>query len=228
MDFWSTIRVLLRRWYIALPIFVVSLGLAGGVYLSVSAQYESTGTVVLTSPASGARVPAGEVPTGEMGNPLLAFDGSLTTSAQIIIQSLKDPAVAKQFEGVEYEVGDGQLSGPFVVVTVTAPSADAAQRTVAGLLERARQELTARQESLQAPESTYIRADPVISPTPAETLVGGKVRFAAVALVLGLIACLTAAYGYESYSQRKRPQKTDAVPERLPRAREARPVGARR
>ena len=209
MDFWMTIRVLLRRWYIALPVFVVSLGLAGAVFFSVSAQYESTATIVLTSPSTGATVGAAGSSSGEKINPLLAFDGSLTTSAQIVIETLKDPAILKQYENVdgmpaEVAVGNGQLAGPFIVVVVTAGSAEAASKTTASVLDLARKELADRQQSLQAPASTYIRADSVVSPTPGKALIGGKVRYAAVALVLGLIAGLTAAYGYESYKNYRR------------------------
>jgi hypothetical protein len=209
MDFWMTIRVLLRRWYIALPVFAVSLGLAGGVFFSVSAQYESTATIVLTSPSSGARVGAGGSQSGEKINPLLAFDGSLTTSAQIVIETLKDPAILKQYENVDgapagIAVGNGQLAGPFIVVVVTAATAEGATRTAGSVLELARKQLAARQESLQAPASTYIRADSIVNPTPGKALIGGKVRYASVALLLGLIAGLTAAYGFESYKNYRR------------------------
>lgn len=237
MDFWSTVRVLLRRWYVALPIFVVSLGLAGGVYLSVSPQYESQGTLVLTAPAAGARVAVGDTIPAEKINPLLAFDGSLTTSAQIIIAAVADPAVAKQFSEVggvpsSYEVSDGKLAGPFIVVVATAGSPSAAEATVAGVLEKANQELNSRQTELQAPASTFIRANVIVNPTPSAELVGGKVRFAAVALMLGIIGGLTAAYGYESYQQHRagkpdpEPGQSDK-PESHPliRATEAKVVG---
>jgi hypothetical protein len=204
MDFWMTIRVLLRRWYIALPVFALSLGLASAVFFSVSPQYESTGTIVLTAPSSGARVTVGGSQPAERINPLLAFDGSLTTSAQIVIETLKDPATLKQYETVDgmpatYAVGNGQLAGPFIVVVATAGTPAAAKKTAASVLDLARNELAARQHSLQAPDSTYIRADSVVNPTSGKALIGGKVRYAAVALLLGLIAGLTAAYGYESY-----------------------------
>ncbi|WP_216207651.1 YveK family protein [Amycolatopsis aidingensis] len=216
MDFWSTLRILLRRWYVAVPVFAAALGLAGVAYVSVDPQYESTGTIVLTAPSSGARVTVGEPTPAEKINPLLAFDASLTTSAQILIETLQDPATAEQFTGdgedaVSYEVGNGQLSGPFIVVVATSPTPEGATRTVTQVLDRAREELRTRQEALEAPESTYIRADPVINPTPPEELVGGKFRFAAVALFLGLIAGLTAAYGYESHQQHRRRRGSPAT-----------------
>lgn len=218
MDFWGTIRVLLRRWYVAAPVFLVALGLAGGVYASVNTQYESTGTIVLTSPASGARATVGTL-SPEKVNPLLAFDGSLTTSAEIIIQALQDPATVKQFEHVDgatstYQVGNGQLSGPFVVVVADATTPAAAEKTVTAVLDLAHKQLADRQQALQAPESTYISADQVINPTPAEAKIGGKIRYAAVALALGLIAGLTAAYGVESFQQRRKtkPHREKSVP----------------
>ncbi|MFD8498212.1 hypothetical protein [Amycolatopsis sp. NPDC059657] len=209
MDFWMTIRVLLKRWYIALPVFAVSLGLAVAVFLSVSPQYESTGTIVLTGPSTGAKVSVGGSQPAEKANPLLVFDGSLTTSAQIVIETLKDPATQKQFETIDgepaaYEAGNGQLNGPFIVVVATAGSPESAKKLATSVLDLARKELSARQESLQAPESTYIRVGPVVNPDLGKAKIGGKVRYAAVALVLGLVAGLTAAYGFESYKNYKK------------------------
>ncbi|GAB3493878.1 hypothetical protein [Amycolatopsis cihanbeyliensis] len=223
MDFWSTLRVLLRRWYVAVPVFAAALGLAGVAYVSVDPQYESTGTIVLTAPSSGARVTVGEPTPAERINPLLAFDASLTTSAQILIETLRDPATVERFTGdsedaLSYEVGNGQLSGPFIVVVATSRTPEGSTRTVAEVLDRAREELRSRQETLEAPESTYIRSEPVISPTPAEELVGGKFRFAAVALFLGLIAGLTAAYGYESYQQHRRRRGSSTTKDRSTKA----------
>jgi len=199
MDFWTTVRALMKRWRIALPVYAVSLGVAGAVFLLVSTQYESTGTLVLTSSASGARETLG---SAEKVNPLLAFDGSLTTTAQIVIETLKDPAIQKDHgivdgSPVSYQIGNGQLAGPFVVVVATADNPAAANRAAAGMLALARQELDDRQQSLQAPEKTYIQAEPVISPTPGQAKIGGKVRYAAVALVLAFLAALFAVYAYE-------------------------------
>jgi hypothetical protein len=216
MDFWKTIGVLLRRWYVAVPALVVSLGLAAGVYLSVHTDYQSTGTMVLTSSAEGASTSAGDNASQDRVNPMLAFDGSLNTSAQIIIQSLQDPAVEKQALGdspdLKYEVGSGELSGPFVVVVSTARTPDQAREIVTKVLDRARLELDKRQKDLRAPAATFISAVQVVAPTPAEAKTGGKTRFAAVALVLGFVASLGAAYGWESVAEARR-RKTEAAAE---------------
>ena len=175
MDFWTTVRVLLRRWQVAIPVFAASLGLAAAVYVSVHTDYESTGTIVLTSPTEGARVPATNNPAANNAprdrvNPLLAFDGSLVTSAQIVIQKLQDPAINEELLGegalTSYEVGDGQLSGPFIMVVSLARSPEEARTTVTRVLDRARAELVQSQEALKAPASTFITPVQVVAPTP--------------------------------------------------------------
>jgi uncharacterized protein involved in exopolysaccharide biosynthesis len=212
MDFWKTIRVLLRRWRVAVPVFAVSLGLAAGVYLSVHTDYESTGTIVLTSPTDGARVAAGAKGPADQVNPLLAFDASLNTSATILIQKLQDPTVQDELLGENsksgYEIGNGQLTGPFIVVVALARTPDEAKATVTKVLDRAKAELKQNQEALKAPASTFIAPVSIIDPTKGEPKTGGKVRFAAVALVLGLIASLASAYAMESFTQSRKKKRT--------------------
>jgi hypothetical protein len=214
MDFWKTIRVLLRRWRVAVPVFAMSLGLAAGVYVSVDTEYESSGTIVLTSPTDGPRVAAGATEPADRVNPLLAFDASLNTSATIIIQKLQDPTVQEQLlEGSKemgYEIGNGQLTGPFIVVVALAKTPDEAKATVTRVLDRAKTELKTSQEALKAPASTFIAPVDIIAPTNAEPKTGGKVRFAAVALVLGFIASLSSAYGMESFTQSRKKKRSKA------------------
>jgi hypothetical protein len=74
--------VLLRRWYVTLPALIISLGLAAAVFGSVPAKYASKGTIVLLSPGASRSDTGQSSPT----NPLLSFDGSLTTVSTALIQ----------------------------------------------------------------------------------------------------------------------------------------------
>jgi hypothetical protein len=213
MDFWKTIGVLLRRWYVAVPVFVVAIGVAGGVYLKVPTQYESTGTIVLTAPTAGGVTSINPAQAAGPGNPLLDFEGSLTITTQLLIQSLSSPTVAQQIAdegGVStYQAGDGETGGPFVVIIADANSAQEAELTVSLALKFAQSELDARQKNLNAPPSTYIGTQSVVSPTSSTTKIGGKVRAAGVALVLGIVLSLAAAYGIESYLTSRRRRRDD-------------------
>lgn len=211
MDLWKTILVLLRRWYVAVPVFVVTLGLAVGVYAAVPMRWESTGTVVLTSPAQGATSEA----TKQRGltNPFLAFDMSLGVSAAIIIQSLSTPGVEKELgaDGKEttYVISGAEIGGPFINVVAESTSDENARATVQRVLERVQKDLIDRQTALQAPPGTFIKVETVVQPTEAEPQRGGKLRAAGAAFVLGFAAMLTAAYGLESWSIARR-RKRDA------------------
>jgi hypothetical protein len=220
VDFWKTLLVLVRRWYVAVPAMLVSVGLAAMAYQSIPPKYETTGSIILLSPAQGASGGASRTGGGPT-NPLLSFDGSLETTAQLLTQVLLSPAVAKQLaaQGAtgDYEVGDANLGGPFVNVVATGQSPSEAQRTVTLVLTRARLELQERQEALNAPRASYINAGDVVRPTEAKLLVGGKIRGAGAALALGLAASLGSAFMIESIVEHRRDRR--GVPARRGRRR---------
>ena len=213
MDFWKTIGVLLRRWYVAVPVFTVSLLIAGGVFLKVPTQYESTGTMVLTAPTAGATTAIDPAKASGPGNPLLDFEGSLTITTQLLIQSLSSPAVQQQIQteggANTFQAGDGQTGGPFVVIIADAVTPAQAELTVSLALKYAQNELDARQKNLNAPPSTYIGTQSVVSPTAATTKISGKVKAAGVALVVGIVLSLVVAYGIESWSTNRRRRRAD-------------------
>ena len=207
MDFIKTLLVLLKRWYVALPVFVVAVGAAAGVYASVPVRYSSTGTVVLTAPTAGASSGGQSAQERGQTNPLLAFDSSLSITASIIIQGMGTPQVADQLGADKentFEVSSGELGGPFIVVKTESPSAQRAQAMVQQVVDRVRAELDARQKTLKAPPSTFIKADEVVPASIPDKLLGGKMRAAGAALALGLFASLGSAFGIESVLARRR------------------------
>lgn len=214
MDFWNTIGVLLRRWYVALPVLLASLGIAGAVFVVLPTQYESTGTIVLTMPKAGANVTTDKTKQSGLINPLLGFDGSLVITSQLLIQTLNDPAVAKQIADAGgtagYKTGNGGLDGPFVVVVADGNSRDAAQRTVELAFAHVTKDLTDRQQRIGAPDTTFIVIEPVVPPTAAQAKISGKARYAGAAGALGIAASLCSAFMIESYLQRRRRREVPA------------------
>ena len=215
MDFFGTIEVLRRHWKKVTAGLVLTLALTGWIYLSINVKYESQGVIVLTSPSAGPRATPNDL-TGnpERINPLLAFDSSLTTTAQIITQILQNPATRAELgagtgDVSSYEAGNGQLNGPFVFVVSDSTDEKDSQALVGRVLDRVKTELTARQRQLNAPESTFIGAEIVVQPTEPDALIGGKIRFAGAALVVGIIASLTVAFAAESIRNRRRPGDMD-------------------
>jgi hypothetical protein len=208
MDFWKTIGVLLRRWKVAVPVFVVALAIGAGVFVKVPTQYVATGTMVLTAPTAGATTSVDPAQATGPGNPLLDFAGSLTITTQLLVQSLSSPSVADQIAGQggvsTYQAGDGNTGGPFVVIIATANSPQSAELTVNLALKYAQNELDARQKNLNAPPSTFIGTQSVVSPTQATTKISNKVKDGGIALVVGLILSLATAYGVDSWRNGRR------------------------
>ncbi len=202
MDFWGAVRTLRRRWYIALPSAIVAVAVAAGVFLSIPTRYQSTGVVVLTSPAAGGTFSENVSPEEAVRvNPLLAFDSSLSTTSQILAQILADPKTRKESLGIEKDSPDnfvatgGGQAGPFLFVTADSNTPETAERLVTTVMEFVTEELDEQQTSLKAPASTFITSQVIVNPTVAEAQIGGKVRYAGAAFVLMMLLTTVATFG---------------------------------
>ena len=216
MDFWQTMLVLFRRWYVALPAFLIAVGAAVGIYLTVPVTYTSTAVLVLDQPLAGGSLPALPTDKGTITNPLLNFDQGLNNTAAIVIQALNTPEVAAAMGASptgdpSYKVTNGStnqqeqiVAGPFVFVEGDSRNPQAAQDIAKRCVERVKQELAGRQKALNAPEQTYITLDVAVQPTTPAAQRGNKTRAAAIAVLIGIVAALCAAYSFESYYQARR------------------------
>ncbi len=223
LDFWGTVRVVFRRWYVTIPAFLLALGVSFAVYLRIPAMYQSNAVLVLTIPVTGGSVPVDPAYPNPRTNPLLNYDGALNVSASILLQTLSAPETAAQLGAppgglTTYTVNNGSsnpellASGPFVIIEAKSPSPVAARELVTKIVARAKQELAARQRLLQAPPSTYIRLTEMVPPTSPQEQRGGKSRTAAAVLVLGLFCSLTAGFAAESVAAALRRRREGTVP----------------
>ncbi|WP_113702596.1 hypothetical protein [Nonomuraea lactucae] len=235
MDFWLTVLVLLRRWYVTLPAFCAALGAAAAVYSTVPAVYTSNAAMVLTLPRTGASLPVHPGTTNAPVNPLLNFDRGLTMTASILTARLTTARVGQELGVLPggdtlYKVHNGSANvealatGPFVFVEGEARTPEAATDIVRKVAARARLELLESQRAVDAPPATYMVLTDVVAPTPAERLQGRKLRSAAVALALGLVASLCAGYAAESLAQARSRRGTGTLRPPLTRLRPPPPV----
>jgi len=223
MDFWETLKVVYRRWYITVPAFFAALGLVGLVYAAVPHKYQSNAVVVLTAPPTGATTGVGGKNPFGITNPLLNFDQGLSLSASILIQALLSPETVSTLglrpnDKTSYEVTNGStnpellITGPFLYIQGTSSSPEAAQDIVRKVAARASVDLAARQEQLNAPASTFISVSQVVPATPAVALKGGRLRAAGAAGVLAVVASLSAAFAFESFATRRKRRSKAAAP----------------
>ena len=209
MDFWSTILVLLRRWYVALPAFVLSLSAVSLVYTSHPVVYQSKSVILLTVPTTGPTFYAEPGSGASITNPLLNFEDELDNAASILIQILSTPDVVHQMtpadnDDTSYYINNGSgnpellTNGPFVFVYGESRSPSKAREIVARVTDKAREELMDRQVAVKAKPSTFITFTQMVAPSTPEEQNGDRTRATGAALALGIIARLAATYGTES------------------------------
>jgi hypothetical protein len=215
VDLWKTLLVIVRRWYIALPMFLVSIGGAGAIFASYPSYYESDGLLILTSPTGGS-VLATNPKDNAWANPLLSFDDGLKITATLLIQSLNAPPSMGQLVTPETEdsvtIGHGDLEGPFIAIKSTSASPEQAEQMVDRVFRLARSELQKQQLTLNAPPKTYINISAIVAPTPPVEQSKLALRAAGSAFAIGLAATLTVVYGTESFlsHRRKRRERAEA------------------
>jgi hypothetical protein len=214
MDFWQTVQVVFRRWYVTFPALIGALGVAALVYGSVPTQYVSTSVLLLTMPTTGPTEQIDAKHPNEITNPLLNYEQGLSLSASMLIQTLGSPETAALLGvspngGTSYRVTNGSTnpelleSGPFVFVEGTSATPQDAQDIVRRISPLAAQELAARQKELDAPASTYITLTQVVPATTPEPLKVRKLRAAGAAGVLAVLAGLAAAFAFENIATRQ-------------------------
>jgi hypothetical protein len=223
MDFWRTVLVLFRRWYITVPAFVATLGLAGAAYSVVPVQYQSVEVLVLTTPLSGGTESTQPNHPNPVTNPLMNFEQSLALTASIVIQQLNSSESARILgvtpgDTTSYLVNNGSTNpellqtGPFIFVQGNGASPEAAQDIADRVSDLAVDVLAQRQTELNAPESTHINVEVVVPAVAGQPLTGSPMRAAAAAGALAGLASLVAVYGFESlmtHRRRRRAEKAE-------------------
>ncbi|GIH69058.1 YveK family protein [Sphaerimonospora thailandensis] len=222
MDFWGTVVVLFRRWYVTLPAFALAVGASFAVYVSIPTTYVSNAVLVLTIPTSGGTQPHDPERRGDLTNPLLNFDHGLSMAASVVIVALGTPEVSGEL-GVTpggdpaYQVtnGNGNLEAltqsPFVFITGESTSPESARRIVGRVMVKARQVLDDRQRSLDTPPATFISMSEAVPPTTPLPQYGRRLRAAVTAAALGCVASLVTAFAAESIAQSSRARKAARV-----------------
>ena len=183
MDFWRTVLVLFRRWYITVPAFFATSAWPGRRTPSFPVQYQSGSVLVLTTPLAGG-TEATQARTSRLAH---------QPAAELRPQPRPDrldrhPADEQLGDRVgpgcrpgartSYQVTNGSTnpelleSGPFLFVQGTGPSAEAAQDITEKVSAMAAEVLAQRQDELDAPASTHITLQVVVPPTAGQPLTG--------------------------------------------------------
>lgn len=215
MDFWASVVILFRRWYITVPAFLAALGVSAAAYFMVPQQFQSDSILVLTTPLSGGTKATNRDIPNSVTNPMMNFDRSLALAASIVIQLMNTSETASSLGvtpggSTHYAVGNGSSNpelletGPFIFVSATGPTAESAQDLTQRVSATAAQALVQRQTELGAPPSTHIHMETVVPPTTGKPLTGSPMRAAAAGGALAALVSLGAVFGFESLQTHRR------------------------
>jgi capsular polysaccharide biosynthesis protein len=187
MDLWDLAKVLLRRWVVAVPLLVLTVGATVWTAVTIEPDYSAVGNMTLLPPTVEQPANPEEARTV---NPWDTFQLAGVVLIHANSKTLKDEFEAAGFSG-DWEATADERYGTVITVEVTAGSERAARDAMRQLLGIIADEVEVRQNEYDLP--AYQRITTVIFDDVFDvTAVTGKVKRAMV-VVLGIGLILTVA-----------------------------------
>ncbi|WP_405437462.1 O-antigen ligase family protein [Streptomyces avidinii] len=193
MSIGEIVAVLRRRWYVMVPLTVISLLAGAHLYRSVPVAYQSESSVaLLDSTAVAELAPA-------FGNPIANAGGSLVVTADVLIRTLSGTDAARDLQGIgvtdPYTVGfAANTSGPMLTLTVTGTDRAKVLEETNKLTAFAGETLNALQAAAKVKPAYMVQTAPVVLPqTPVPQM---KSRYQQVlgVVILGTTTAFTLSF----------------------------------
>ncbi|MGV9712246.1 hypothetical protein ACWDTI_16475 [Gordonia sp. NPDC003424] len=181
MDLFDAARACRRRWYVVVPLLLVTIVATGIAYLSATTVYQATAVVgVSPSPITGSE---GNGILNNGGTQLLANLTNLGLQEPDVVHRIVTESGAKSFKCEVYAVPGGQL--PLVSMTSTADDPQTAIRTLDIATKEATTVLDRVQADAQIPETAFAVVYGVSAQEKATALTPGRSRLTAGLLAVG-------------------------------------------
>ncbi|MET9599539.1 O-antigen ligase family protein [Streptomyces sp. NPDC006459] len=214
MSIGEIVAVLRRRWYVMVPLTLISLLAGAHLYRSVPVAYQSESSVaLLDSTAVAELAPA-------FGNPIANAGGSLVVTADVLIRTLSGTDAARDLQGIgvtdPYTVGfAANTSGPMLTLTVTGTDRAKVLEETDKLTAFAGETLNALQAAAKVKPAYMVQTAPVVLPqTPVPQM---KSRYQQVlgVVILGTTTAFTLSFLTDSLlSALRRRRAAPAAPAR--------------
>ncbi len=208
MDLVTIVRVLLRRWYVAAPLFLLSAVALYGIVGTGPAGYQANASGVLLPPASESGSTTGETAV----NPYLRFQGSQAVVANLLVGRLNSAGSAELLKADGVTPGY-LVSSEDVVILFKATEGTSEGSVVATekLVDFAKKTLHDMQLDVGAPPDQLLTFSPVNVPTSGAAQYGSKVKsgIALAAVLFGL--SLGIVFSVEGWSRKRQRAKGPAA-----------------
>ena len=201
----ESLRVLRGRWILTSVLLLLTLAGAVGTVVKLPWTYQSQGMTALLSSPSASKLSG--------GNPYLAFNESLSYTADLVRREVMDPRTAlalsaRGYTGTYLVIDAVDTSGPVLVTTVTGSNKNTVENTLHGVMA----ELNTKLVDLQAGISSYNQiTSVVVSMAPNATRsTSKKARPLVVVLAVGLMFTFAIPQIVDARAIRRRVRRTTA------------------
>ena len=204
MDFWTSIKVLARRWYVFIPALALSGVVTLALYHHLKPTYEAKSIILLVPPKA---TPTGNAAVLVPSNPYLGF-GNLNTVAAILSASETSPAAVSRLAhlGVTdtYTIVPDPLGQiPELNVTVDGKSSVTVLAESKTIDSDISQYLVSTQNASSAPQLTWITTN-LLSPPNAALQNKSRVRVAGAVGAIAVVVSIALAFMAESVAGRRK------------------------
>ncbi len=189
MEFWTSVKVIIRRWYVVVPCLLLTAVI--GLYLvkHVQPTYQASGSVLLSGSGQAADTETASTVPGV--NPYANMDQSQL--AFLVSQSAGSTAFQEQMTaaGATGAYSVTAIPGePAMTVTLTAPTAEQAMTSYRRLVTLLNDQIHLKQRAVGAPTNTFVGVQDWTSPSSAVPVNAAKVKALILVLVIGLLLTL--------------------------------------
>jgi hypothetical protein len=202
MDLLDLLKLVARRWYVAVPIVIVTLAAAVALGSAIQPEYKTTATVILVPPTTSADPGNGATPAP--GNPWLRIgETQMAQAVQIAVSSgeTRQKVVAAGGDAA-YEITLVTRSS-IMTVEISSESSAKALATVEAVTKMISAEVVAQQAKYKpkaGEEITTQVLDAGLNVTPSRSNV---LRAQIVVLAVGLLLMAAAVVAYDAIARRK-------------------------
>jgi hypothetical protein len=224
LDLLAVIGILLRRFYVTVPLLLVTAALAVYAIEAEGPRYRASQEVLLLLPNTPSRA-------GSRTNPYLGI-GPLSATSEVLARVLNEGPVRADLvrDGAlhSYSVRNtaGGADPPILVVSAEGAVGADAVRTVHQVTAALQQELERRQLAAGSPARSLITAEVLIPEDTPEQVLGSEARVVGAIALLGAGATVLAGLLVETLAIRRRAKSAGPPPPPLAVAEPERPPPA--
>jgi capsular polysaccharide biosynthesis protein len=217
VDVWDLAKLMGRRWYLTVPMLLLTVAGTVWTITTIKPDYTSTGTIILVPPADKTPLTTQELAKTntwvELGEDVMAQ--AVTISVQT--QATRTEIAADGLASATYEVSSEARSN-LITVTGTAPTPEMAQRVVQRVMQQITTEVREQQAAFNPKPGRAITTQVLDEGDSIQVVTSATKRAAVVIAGIGLLLTAAVSIVCDVLLRRRERRRTERRAERRARA----------